>query len=60
LLLHVVLMFSSTALAQDASDLAKTIQNPIASMVTLPLQANFNTGVGPDDRTFFNLNVQPA
>jgi hypothetical protein len=40
--------------------LAKQIQNPLANLITLPLQANFNNGVGPDDRTFFNLNVQPV
>lgn len=43
-----------------ADSLAKAVQNPLASMVTLPLQANYNGGVGPDDRTFFNLNVQPV
>ena len=43
-----------------ADSLAKAVQNPLASMVTLPLQANYNGGVGPDDRTLFNLNVQPV
>jgi len=46
--------------AEDASSLAKTIQNPIANMVSLPLQANYNKGVEPYDRTFFNLNIQPV
>ncbi len=44
----------------DEEDLAKTIQNPLANLVNLPLQFNFNNGVGPDDRRFFNLNVQPV
>ena len=49
------------AAAQDeASDLAKAAQNPLASMVSLPLQFNYNGGVGPFDRTLFNLNVQPV
>ena len=53
------------ALAQDAAALeaaalAKAAQNPLASLVTLPLQANYNLGTGPYDRTFFNLNVQPV
>ena len=26
----------------------------------MPLQANYNTGAGPYDRTLFNLNVQPV
>jgi hypothetical protein len=44
----------------DEGDLAKTIQNPLANLVSLPLQFNFNDGVGPDDRRLFNLNVQPV
>ena len=46
--------------ADEAAALAKTIQNPIASVITLPMQFNWNTGAGPYDRTFFNLNVQPV
>lgn len=44
----------------DDSSLAVASQNPLAAMVTLPLQANYNTGVGVNDRTLFNLNVQPV
>jgi len=46
--------------AQEAGDLAKAAQNPLASMVSLPLQANYNLGFGPYDRMFYNLNVQPV
>ena len=57
-------VLSSTVVAQDAdakaTELAKKIQNPLANLVVLPFQANINNGVGPDDRTFFNLNVQPV
>ena len=40
------LALSGTAMAQDndAANLAKVAQNPLATMVTLPLQANFNSG----------------
>ena len=44
----------------EATELAKTVQNPLANLITVPLQANFNNGVGPDDRQVFNLNVQPV
>ena len=43
-----------------AAALAQEIQNPLASLVSLPLQFNFNEGVGPYDRRMFNLNVQPV
>jgi hypothetical protein len=44
----------------EATQLAKKVQNPLANLITFPLQANFNDGVGPDDRRLFNLNVQPV
>jgi len=53
-------LFANTASGQDADALAKAAQNPLATMTTLPLQANWNSGVGPNDRTSFNLNIQPV
>ena len=59
-LLIAAVLFANTANGQDADELAKAAQNPLATMVTLPFQANWNSGVGPDDRVFFNLNIQPV
>jgi len=44
------------AQAAQAADLAKEIQNLLASVVTLPFQVNFNEGVGELDRRVANLN----
>jgi hypothetical protein len=44
----------------DASELAKQTQNPVADLVSIPLQFNFNSGGDLQARTFFNLNVQPV
>lgn len=44
----------------DAAALAKQTQNPVADLVTIPFQANFNNDGDLEDRTFFNLNVQPV
>lgn len=68
LLLAVFCLMTSGALAATptAEALAEAAQNPLATMVTLPLQTNYNSGVntydenGVYDRTFFNLNVQPV
>jgi hypothetical protein len=49
--------------AQGASDqeaLAKAAQNPIANMISVPFQNNFNFGIGPNEVTQWNLNVQPV
>ena len=46
--------------AAENSDLAKQAQNPIANLISLPLQNNTNFNVGPDDRTQNILNVQPV
>jgi len=41
-------------------DLAKQAQNPIASLISLPLQNNTSFGIGPEDRTQNVLNFQPV
>ncbi len=48
------------ALAQDATELAKKTQNPVADLITLPFQFNFNSGGDLGDETLFNLNFQPV
>lgn len=46
--------------AADTADLARAAQNPVASMISLPLQYNANLNVGPNDRTQHVLNIQPV
>jgi hypothetical protein len=38
----------------------KAAQNPIASMISLPLQENWNFNIGPADRTQNVFNIQPV
>lgn len=44
----------------QAAELAKQLSNPVASLISVPLQANWDFGIGPDDATRFTLNVQPV
>ena len=41
-------------------DLAKKAQNPISSMISLPLQNNTDFDFGPEEGTLNTLNVQPV
>ena len=41
-------------------DLQKATQNPVASLISVPIQNNSNFGIGPYDRTQNVLNIQPV
>jgi len=45
---------------EDESALAKKSQNPMANMISLPLQNNTTFNVGPADGTVNVLNIQPV
>ena len=46
--------------ASNADELAKQLSNPVADLVSIPFQFNWEEGVGPDDATRMVLNVQPV
>jgi hypothetical protein len=46
--------------AAQAQDLARQLSNPVADLVSIPLQFNWDNGVGPDEATRLVLNIQPV
>ncbi len=46
--------------AAGAADLAKQSQNPVSSLISVPIQNNDNFGIGPYSRIQNVLNIQPS
>ena len=48
------------AAADNGDALRKAAQNPVASLISVPLQENWNFNIGLNDRTQNVLNIQPV
>ena len=46
--------------AESTEALQQAAQNPVANMISIPLQSNFNFGVGPQDKMQYVGNIQPV
>jgi hypothetical protein len=47
-------------LTSAGAELAKKTQNPVADLISVPLQSNFNFGAGSRDKMIYLLNVKPV
>lgn len=55
-----LIAWPAPATAQSADELAKQTQNPVASLITVPLQGNWDFGLGDREAVGTLLNVQPV
>lgn len=46
--------------SSGSAELAKKLSNPVADLISIPLQFNYDEGVGPSDAGLWRLNVQPV
>jgi hypothetical protein len=45
----------------DAAELAKKLSNPVASLISVPFQNNFDFRIGPSEEGWrYTLNIQPV
>ncbi len=55
------LCLCASASGADGDDIAKKLANPVASLISLPIQVNYDDNYGPDDDgSVWTVNVQPV
>lgn len=64
LTLTVTTLVAQDAAAEDekakAAELAMKLQNPVASLISVPIQNNWDFGIGAADATRYTANIQPV
>jgi hypothetical protein len=52
--------FPGTAATEDAADLAQKLSNPVADLISVPYQFNYDNDVGPSNGSRWYMNFQPV
>ncbi|MGA0845055.1 MAG: transporter [Luteolibacter sp.] len=55
----ILLALANQIHANDA-DLAQQLSNPVADLISLPIQSNYDFGIGPGDGSKWTTNIQPV
>ena len=51
---------AATAKSNDEAELAKKLQNPVAALISVPIQNNWDFGFGPAESMKYTVNIQPV
>ncbi|HTQ49154.1 MAG TPA: hypothetical protein VMJ12_00485 [Candidatus Acidoferrales bacterium] len=51
---------TGTAAPDEEADLAKKLNNPVADLISVPIQNNWDFGLGPADAMKYTANIQPV
>jgi hypothetical protein len=60
ILLSMLTVAFTSVHAESTTELAKKSQNPISTMISLPIENNANFNAGPDNKVLNVLNVKPV
>ena len=55
-----LLALATTALQAQDADLSRKLANPVADLISVPIQSNTDFGVGTGDGTVWRTNIQPV
>jgi hypothetical protein len=57
---HLFAQDAATTKQDQEAELAKKLQNPVASLISVPIQNNWDFGIGPANAMKYTANIQPV